>query len=233
MKQRYIQYFYVVLLQIVVLSCHAQPSTVMLSSQFEQAIVNNDSIQILDVRTDEEYNTGHIKGALLANWNNTAEFNRRISFINKQKPVYIYCLAGGRSEAAAKSMRALGFTTVVELKGGITAWKANNKPIEAATNKAEMGLEKFNQLVKKYPIVLVDVGATWCPPCKAMEPVLINFTAKYGAKCPLIKIDGATENIILKAYHITSLPVFIMFKNGVQTWRKDGTATLVELEAAL
>jgi rhodanese-related sulfurtransferase len=231
MKKQHIKYLFIVNLIFVLLSCTAQTSTVLLSNQFEQAITNNDSAQILDVRTDEEYNTGHIKGALLANWNNTTEFNRRIAFINKQKPVYIYCLAGGRSEAAAKTMRALGFTNVYELKGGINAWKANNKPLEAANTTEQLGLEKFNQLINKYPVVLVDVGATWCPPCKMMEPILTEFLSKHAAACPIIKIDAATETSILKAYNITALPVFIVFKNGVQTWRKDGVVTLTELEA--
>ncbi len=89
-------------------SCTAQLNVLDVTT-FEKGINSNDSVQILDVRTPDEYNSGHIKNALLANWNDKSEFERRISFLDKTKPVYVYCLAGGRSAAAAKKIIAIGF----------------------------------------------------------------------------------------------------------------------------
>src|ERR1700741_5244082 len=69
--------------------------------------------QIFDVRTAQEYNSGHINGALMADYTNKKEFEERVKYLSKQAPVYVYCLSGGRSAAAAKWMRDYGFKEVV------------------------------------------------------------------------------------------------------------------------
>jgi len=217
----------------ILLSCKAQSSNYLSVGQFEKELSSNDSLQILDVRTAGEYKTGHINNALLADWNKKEEFKRRISFINKKKPVYVYCLSGGRSAAAANEMRANGFEKVYELTGGINAWKAADKPLQGKSSIKEMSMETFNSSINGAPLVLVDFGATWCPPCRQMEPVLKKLQAALPGKFNLVKVDGGNDTEIMKAYNVIALPVFIVFKNGKQIWRKDGIATEAELAALL
>jgi thioredoxin len=217
---------------ICVASCTAQTKNVLTANEFDAA-VNKDSIQILDVRTPGEYASGHIKNTLLANWNDAAEFERRIGFIDKKKPVYVYCLAGGRSAAAAAKMRSMGFENVYELKGGINAWKAADKKLEGVSTGTQMSIDTFNGALASAKVVLVDFGAEWCPPCKKMEPVLAQLQKKYADKFTLLKVDGGKDETVLKAYSVTALPVFIIFKNGKQVWRKEGMATEEEIAAQL
>lgn len=216
-----------------VLSCTAQTNTALNAGEFETGIGTKDSIQILDVRTPGEYSSGHIKGALLADWNNKEEFKRRVAFIDKNKPVYVYCLAGGRSAAAAEKMRAEGYEKVYELKGGINAWKADSKPLEGKSTAKQMTMEEFNTFINADKTVLVDFGAEWCPPCRKMEPVLKNLQANNPGKFSLIKVDGGNDEAVLKAYNVTALPVFILFKDGKQVWRKDGVAEEKEIAGKL
>ena len=75
--------------------------------KFEKGIAK-PGIQILDVRTSGEYNGGHIKNSLLADWTNREQFNDRIQYVDKNKPVYVYCAVGGRSSAAAGWMGKTG-----------------------------------------------------------------------------------------------------------------------------
>ena len=216
------------------LSCKAQQVSNSINvSDFEKGMVDTTAAQILDVRTDAEYKTGHIKNALLADWKNEQEFSRRISFIDKKKPVYIYCLAGGRSAAAAKIMRDKGFEKVFELTGGINAWKAADKPLEGKSDIKEMSMDSFNGAIISAPVVLVDFGAPWCPPCKQMEPVLSKLQADLKDKFILVKVDGGNDIEIMRQYNVTALPVFIVFKNGKVVWRHDGIATKEELAAQL
>jgi len=70
----------------------------------------------LDVRTAEEFKTGHIKNALQANYNNTKEFKERVQYLNKDQPIYIYCLSGVRSEYAMSELKEMGFTKLFHLK---------------------------------------------------------------------------------------------------------------------
>ena len=209
-------------------SAGAQNNTSLAADEFEKAI-QKDSVQLLDVRTAGEYKDGHIKNSLLADWKDEAEFSRRIGFIDKLKPVYVYCLGGGRSAAAAVKMRAMGYQHVYELKGGINAWKAGNKNVEGRSNENQMSLPEFNTAINTGKFVLVDFGAEWCPPCKKMEPVLKSLQTNNPNKFTLVKVDGGRDEEILKKYDVTALPVFILFKNGLQVWRKDGIAEEKEI----
>ena len=213
--------------------CGAQSTTIVDANQFEKETVNIDSTQILDVRTAGEYNTGHIKNAIQADFNDKKEFERRISYIDKKKPIYVYCGSSGRSGAAAKEMEAKGYQNLHVLKEGLTGWRIANKPVEGKSTEKEMTIEKYGELIKTTNLVLVDFGAVWCAPCKTMEPVLKELKEKQPNKFTLVKVNGGNDIEVMKQNGVTVLPVFVLYKNGKQVWRKDGVATVKEMEAAL
>ena len=220
------------LLTLTCFLCNAQTSTSLTPGEFEKNISGTDSIQILDVRTPAEYSAGHIKNSLLADWTNKDEFNRRISFMDKDKPVYVYCFSGGRSGAAAKEMRSMGYK-VYELNGGISAWKVANKPLEINVPGEQMSLRQFDSAINSAPLVLVDFGAEWCGPCKKMAPVVKKLQLDNAGKFALLKVDTDKADDIIKHYAVNTLPVLIVFKNGKQVWRKNSVAEEKELAAAM
>ncbi len=217
------------LFSMIIFSCTAQTKTSLTAAEFEKEITTKENIQILDVGTPGEFFGGHIKNALQADWNNKAEFERRVAFVDKNKPVYVYCLAGGRSAAAADKMRKMGYANVIELAGGTNAWRAANLPLEGNSNEKQMTIEELNATITGSKTVLVDFGAPWCPPCKQMEPVLQSLKDNNKDKFTFINVDGGRDQDILQQYKVTALPVFIVFKDGKQVWRKDGIATEKEL----
>ncbi|MEP7107508.1 MAG: rhodanese-like domain-containing protein [Ferruginibacter sp.] len=218
-----------VTLLFILFSCEAQTGSGLTVAEFEKGLGNKDSVQLLDVRTPGEFNGGHIKNALLADWKDENEFNRRIGYIDKQKPVFVYCLGGSRSAAAAAKMRELGYRNVYELKGGINAWKAENKAVEGKSTEKQMSIGELNTAINASKLVLVDFGAGWCPPCKKMEPVLKSLQINNPNKFTLVRVDGGRDEDILKRYKVTELPVFILFREGKQVWRKDGIAEEKEI----
>jgi rhodanese-related sulfurtransferase len=220
-----------ILFSSFIISCTAQTKTVLTADEFEKEITTKKDIQILDVRTPGEFFGGHIKNAMQADWNNKAEFERRLAFVDKNKPVYVYCLAGGRSAAAADKMRKAGYTNVYELSGGTNAWRAANKPLEGASTEKQMTIDQLNTSINASKIVLVDFGASWCPPCIQMEPVLKSLAENNKGKYTLVKVDGGRDQDILQTYKVTALPVFIVFKDGKEVWRRDGIATEQEIAA--
>src|SRR5687768_4367147 len=86
------------------------------AADFEKGIASKN-IQILDVRTAQEYKSGHITHALQADWNNQDQFRSRAQHMDKTKPVYVYCATGGRSKEAAQWLRTNGYAEVFELTG--------------------------------------------------------------------------------------------------------------------
>ncbi len=87
-----------------------------------------DGAQLLDVRTKEEWDEGHLKGATLVTVTEDGFLKKAKAVLDPKKEVLVYCRSGKRSAMAAKQLRAAGFT-VSDLEGGIIAWKAAGKPV--------------------------------------------------------------------------------------------------------
>lgn len=89
-------------------------------AEFEQAM-KIEGAQLIDVRTTNEYRSGHIEGASLHNIRNI-DFEENMDKLDKNKPVLVYCKSGGRSSRAASVLQKKGFTNIYNLEGGFTAW---------------------------------------------------------------------------------------------------------------
>ncbi len=88
-----------------------------------------EGVQLLDVRTKEEWDEGHLKGAKLVTVTEEGFLEKAKVVLDTKKPVVVYCRSGKRSAMATEQLRAAGFT-VDDMEGGITAWKAAGKPVE-------------------------------------------------------------------------------------------------------
>jgi rhodanese-related sulfurtransferase len=106
----------------------AQKSPNLSINDFEKG-VRKPNVQVLDVRTAGEYETGHLKNAVLADWTNQEAFVKKALTLDTSKPVYTYCLVGGRSAAAAKWLTTKGYK-VYNMDGGIAAWRKAGKPVD-------------------------------------------------------------------------------------------------------
>ena len=198
-------------------------------SEFASAI-KAQNIQVLDVRTADEYKSGHLEHALQANWLNKSEFSDRTQHLDKNKTVYIYCLSGGRSAAAGAALAAQGYK-VVNMEGGINGWKNASLPLEGAANVKQTSKEAYNGQVNSTNLVLVDFGAEWCPPCRKMEPVLQSFMKENSKKLTLVKMDGGIETDLMKSLNVEALPTFILYKNGKEIKRKQGLVSKEEFNS--
>ena len=86
-----------------------------------QIMKENKDYIILDVRTIEEYNEGHIPNAICIP-NETIGENIVSELPNKEQLILIYCRSGNRSKQAVKKLNQLGYTNLIEF-GGIIDWK--------------------------------------------------------------------------------------------------------------
>jgi len=78
-----------------------QEKPVLSAAEFHQQI-KRAGIQLLDVRTAQEYSAGHIQHSFLADWTSQEQFQQRVQYLDKTKPLYVYCGSGVRSSNAAK-----------------------------------------------------------------------------------------------------------------------------------
>lgn len=174
---------------------------------------------VLDVRTPGEFAGGHIAKAVNVDWNGS-DFEKGIAGLDKKKPVFVYCLSGGRSGSAARLMREAGFSSVYELDGGMIRWRSEGHPEEKAgaqTNTSK-GMTKadFEKLLGTDKTVLVDFFAEWCGPCKKMKPDLEEMETTLKDKLVILRIDADQNSDLLKELSVESLPTLMVFKNQKQ-----------------
>lgn len=97
-------------------------------STFSQLIHQKEDVQILDVRTPEEWAAGIIPGAKKMNLHDP-DFTTQLQALDKERPVLVYCRSGARSANAMKQMINMGFKEVYNLEGGILAWQTAQQPV--------------------------------------------------------------------------------------------------------
>lgn len=190
-------------------------------------------VQLLDVRTVDEYRAGHISQSVLADWKNASQFKQYVQYLDKTKPIYVYCAGGVRSKAAATWLRDNGYTNVFELAGGLSQWKDDKRPVEGMPDTPPISLSEYNRQVADASPALVSFSASWCPPCIKMEPVIQQLQTDLPNNFNVVKIDAGTQAELMKEVNVTEIPTYIFYKNGKEVWRKTGVVELQELKKAI
>jgi thioredoxin len=193
------------------------------ATEFAQKIKEQPSAPIVDVRTPEEFSKGHLQNARNIDWNGD-DFGKQISTLDKTKPVFVYCLSGGRSSSAASQMRSEGFKQVYELKGGIMKWRGANLPetTDDAPRSAGMSKQQFDDLLKTDKSVLIDFYADWCAPCKKMKPYLEEISKDMADHVIVIRINADDNQALCKELKIDALPVLQLYKKQTLAWSNSG-----------
>lgn len=197
------------------------------AARFSALIDSLGDEQLVDVRTPGEYNEGHLKGSTNIDWNGS-DFAGQASNLDKNRPVMVYCLSGGRSSAAADWFMQNGFKTVYQMKNGIRAWMMAGFPTEAGTtapageNPSEITTAKYASLISSQDVVLCDFGAVWCGPCKMLAPRLEELKNDMPDQFLLVKLDADRDRTLADSMNITALPTLLLYKKGKLVWRNEG-----------
>src|SRR5690606_15549392 len=93
------------------------------ATEFQEKITTTPNAIVVDVRTPQEFEKGHIKDALNLNWNGS-EFASQLATLDKTEPIFVYCLSGARSGNATAKMKSDGFTQIYVMPGGIMEWRS-------------------------------------------------------------------------------------------------------------
>jgi thioredoxin len=201
------------------------------SLEFNKLVKSEEGI-ILDVRTIDEVNKGHIEDATNIDFY-ASDFTAKLDLIRKDVPIYVYCRSGGRSSKTGAKMQELGFHKVYNLLGGFGAWKLDGFKIvvtkESVLKKQKtISIIEFSDIIQSNDIVLVDFSTQWCVPCKKMKPV-IEEIRKENRDVKVVFIDADVNKELVKKYKIRGVPVFIVFKGGKEEFRHVGMIEKFEL----
>jgi thioredoxin len=226
-------------LSIIALLVNCQSTTKiksLTSEQFSKKISSGSNIQILDVRTEEEFNSGHILNAINIDVNQD-NFEAKVGQLYKDVPTIVYCHSGSRSQTAIDLMSKMGFKELNNLEGGIMLWKRNNMsvtpPSAPKENYAGDDISTFKDAIKGSKLILADFNAEWCGPCKMMKPYIELFKETKKEDVTIYAIDTDVHQELSAEYKIESLPTIMLFKNNEVVYQNIGYMTKEDLESVI
>lgn len=193
-------------------------------TEFSEKLSKTKDAQLIDVRTPGEFQNGHLKNAMNIDWK-ADDFADKAATLDKDKPVFVYCMSGPRSSAAAEKLQEMGFKNVYEMQGGMMKWRNANLPEIKASTSTGMSLAQYKELLKSETPVLVDFYAEWCAPCKKMEPYLKKIAKEMPDKVKIVRINADENTELCKALNVSALPVLKLYKKDKVVWENLGFVT--------
>jgi len=133
MKTNYSRIFLLTFVLISFIACGQKENSKSNDTNVDQASISlispadlnsiNKDILLIDVRTPEEFASGHIENAVNMNYSDS-DFDAQLKKLDKNKAVYLYCKIGKRSANTADKLEEMGFAKIYDLEGGTVNWLA-------------------------------------------------------------------------------------------------------------
>lgn len=206
---------------LLFISCNAQQKEIKKidPKEFSEKLQSENQPQLIDVRSPKEFSDQHLNNAVNINWNSD-DFDQKVAELDKSKPIYVYCLSGGRSSSASKKLAEMGFKDIYEMKGGIVKWNASGLDKSTTTTKG-MTLTEYEKLLVSDKKVLINFYADWCAPCVKMKPFITKMQ-KDLKEVTIIRLDADANKTLLTELKIEELPTLLLYENKDLKWRHSG-----------
>lgn len=220
------------LLGVILTALAQQPKDI--DAKTFKTLMESNRGTVLDVRTPNEFLQGYIEGATNIS-SDDPERDKKLDILNRDKPIYVYCVMGARSSSVANKLTERGFKEVYNLSSGILGWKKAGfkvvKSEDAAPSSSKVySVDEFNTLINSCDVVLIDFYAPWCAPCKKMIPSVDKLQSEYSGKLLVVKVDVTANDAISSKYKVSSVPHIKVIKGGNQVNEYSGLLTFDELK---
>lgn len=221
----------IVLLVLTIASCN-KPTNVALDVQAFNERVQSVDYQVLDIRTTEVFKKGHIERAVNLPYN-SSDFKTPDKALYLDMPICIYGNDESEQVAAAQELSKKGYKDIYVLKGAFASWKSSNLPIIEEKEKKiyESDTISFEEARKGNKLVMVDFNATWCGPCKKIEPFVHRLHDNRDTDVIVYSIDTDQRPELASEYTATYIPLLVFIKNNKELYRSTGEITEQELNA--
>jgi thioredoxin 1 len=226
-------YILIISLLASLTACAQSPTTIQVGSEeFHQLIAEGGGV-LLDVRTEQEFQNGHIGNAGQLNFY-ARDFRQRLLLLPKDQPVYLYCNTGWRSNIAAAFLIRNGYNRVYNLEQGIMEWDQADLPVVIDPN-AQPDTDdlftpgEFAELVQSESLVFVDFYAPWCGPCRQMMPMIDSLKVEFQDRIKVVKINADASKSLMRSKRMVSVPYLVLYHNGVIIFEHQGLIGSEEL----
>ncbi len=134
-------------------------------------LIAEPGVVVLDVRTAEEFNEGHIEGAVNIDYKQSGFMEKSQAMLPKDQTIAVYCRSGRRSAGAAELLAAEGYKPVNFL-GGILAWKEADKPVTTDSYEVDVFQTKSGKPIKFYALMHASIRMVYDGQEIEIDPVL-------------------------------------------------------------
>ena len=213
-------------------ACNLNKNSNVLDVADFNAKVSEPNAQILDVRPDSDFKKGHIINAVNINIG-SANFDAMATQLYPDVPTYIYGSSEMDAVEAAQKLSGFKFNNLYVLKGGIASWQLAQLPLEAEQPKKvyESDTIPFEEARKGNKLVMVDFNATWCKPCKMIEPYVHRLHDNRASEVIVYSIDTDQRPDLAREYNANQIPLLVFIKNNQEVHRSLGAISEEELNA--
>jgi len=116
------------------------------------------------------------------------------------------------AEAEDYDIARIRMQKMIEFQKEIT--NGNKANVEWPNKPVNLTSSTFNDYIKKYPLVIVDLWAEWCGPCKMIGPVVEQLASEMKGKVAFGKVNVDYEQKIASNYHVSGIPTLLVFRDG-------------------
>jgi thioredoxin len=204
-------------------SCAQMPPALQLDASSFAAMIDSVTDEwIIDVRTRQEFESGHIANAINLDYY-ADDFMQQLANLPKDKPLLVYCLSGSRSNAAAEQLKSMGYARIYHLAGGIQSWKQANLPVQGESRRQDSFTESdYRKLITSHNLLMIDFYAPWCLPCRKMKPWIVNLQKEFAGKVHIEQINADEAEALCRSLNISALPVLVFIADGKEVTRLTG-----------
>lgn len=212
-------------------------ATIQINSKELAELLRSQEGVLLDVRTQREFQNGHIENAGQLNYY-ALDFKKRLLLLPKDDRIYLYCNTGYRSDRAADFLIENGYTQVYNLQHGIMEWERYDFPVMIDPNAQPDTDDKFDPrdfetLLAQNELVFIDFYAPWCGPCRNMMPMIDSLKVEYHERIPIIKINADASKRLMRQMELISVPYFALFRDGHLVFEHYGIINREKLKGQL
>lgn len=211
-------------------SNEVQPKT------FAEKIKAAPTAVVIDMRTADEFSSGHIPGAMHIDWLWPSR-ERRIAELDTAASVFLYSRYGEYNSKAESYLLSKGFTSVTTLQGGIVKWRTEKFPLTPVEitppRELELTFNDFSRLLDLEHAVIVDFYIPWDTNCRKTEPIIDAIALEHRKTVKILRINIDKYKHLATEMGIENIPLLQFYENGNLTGEFEGVASRRMIEQQL
>ncbi len=222
---RYVPYFFLFVFHFTFAQQIALSPDALLQLQREEK-----TLKLIDLRPVEQFQRGHLKFALSLDYEEDDFLTNLRLRVPKNVPIVLYCSTGKLGKEAQTYISELGYSRAYYLEGGFDEWILQAKPYvsdyQTTEPIASITYMQLQRAAQQFPLY---IGLFIEPSCDACtkENQLLN---EVFPEAQIISLSGQRVIGLREQLNIKKYPTLLVFKNGKQVWRIDGSASREELQ---